>query len=172
MKYFILNGGIEHRNTRVEELMHLISNEPGNITIALDSSGGNMAVGLFLLDMLNDNAHRIHLVALSFIESMALTMWLGFKGYKSSYPCSSGTAHQSYLNVSINENHEISGNNYNKTTIGEARKIFEKYVEPNLTKKELQGYHNGEDVIITPVRLVQIANKHNRLNKVKRPEEI
>ena len=78
MKYYLHAGGISVES--VIQILDFVQNNDGDLTIGLNSGGGQTSVAAFLLDCLNANSERVTLTALTGIYSAAFWLFYNFKG--------------------------------------------------------------------------------------------
>jgi len=163
MQYFIFSGFIEHDNPKIEELINLINTTSGHLVIGIDSRGGDVALGQFILEMLNapNEVNRIKLKALSFIQSGGFTIWCGFKGYKSVLSGSLGLTHSPTCGVNMRGSGRYEGGHATMQLLPSLWELHETTVAPFLTPAERLAFNNDEDVYLPYPRLLDIANAQN-----------
>lgn len=165
MKYYLFEGQISADGENIRDLLSMISSDEENITLGINSNGGEVIVALFLLDVLNSNKHRIQLNIINWAQSSAYLIWAGFEGYKTCYPGSFGVAHMSQKTVYVNDHGKLSGDGeIHRKTSTDFKKMNEKYVVPTLTKKQAEDFWDECDITITYSQLKRIADKHNKIN--------
>lgn len=169
MKHYFFGHKIRPKGKAIERLVSFVNRTDGNLTIGLSSTGGEVGASLFILDMLNDNKDRIHLVASGIVYSAAFDIWLGFKGYKSANSGSMGMTHQVDTTVRVSEKgyYMLEDVETIKNQMSFAE-IAEETVFPILTAKQKTAYEEGKDVYIACEELRKIATKHNRTHKAKK----
>lgn len=175
MRYLILNEGIDYKNPAIKELLEALScgctEECKDIfEISIDSWGGAVPIGLYLLDVLNRNKHRVTLTVTGEVSSCAFMIWAGFEGYKSVTAGSWAVVHMSTRQGTIRDHKFDDGT---KQLLKDGKymlKVHERYTLPELTEKEAELWLNERDITIPYTRLKTIAAKHNKLNKAKKPK--
>lgn len=170
MKFYFFGHPIKSKSPVIREFIHFVNTTPGNLTIGLSSPGGEVGVSLFILDLLNRNKDRIHLIAAGIVHSAAFDIWAGFKGYKSVYSGAMGMTHMADTSVRVTEKGKAVPDDeellQNSTSYGEITKSI---TFPVMTQKQISLYESGKDVFFTCDNLRKIATKQNRSHKAKKP---
>lgn len=158
---------VDFDNSDIITILSALS-EPGPITIAINSHGGELPAGLFLIDVFNRNADRIQLAGAGNLSSCAFMLWAGFTGYKMVYAGSWATVHKSTRFTEIRDENLSEGGQKLLLDGNNFKEIHDRYIIPELNKKEQLSFKLEADVLIPYTRLKRIAAKHNRINKAKK----
>lgn len=102
MRYHLLKGRIDPET--VKATLDFICDVEGNLTVAIDSTGGEKAYSDMLLFALNQNKDRVTLIALAGVASCAFDIFYGFQGpRKMAFGCM-GMTHYSTQSLDIHPN--------------------------------------------------------------------
>lgn len=146
MKYYLYEGDINKEH--VEPLIAFLNNNEGEVTIGLNSVGGEMGLSRLVLKMLNDNKERVTLMAVETIESAAFNIFRDFRGKKLlSFGCR-GMLHHAYCKVFISGNGKItfkSGRAISSVLKSDWKETHKKS-KGWLTKKEVKLLNKDKDV--------------------------
>lgn len=156
MKYFLFDGGIE--NEDVASLIDFLNQNDGDVKVGLCSGGGSSGTARFLLDILNQNRHRITLCAVVGVYSAAFEIFYKFKGKKELTFGAKGMYHYGTIEVRISD--------AVKPAKGEDRcdfrnmKIYRKerdsFAKMFMNKEELKDFKRNEDIYFDFVRMKEI----------------
>lgn len=138
------------------------------ITIYLNTCGGFISVSNILIDIINYNADRIHLIASGEIYSAGFDVFFFSKCKRSILPYCTGMTH--YMSAYVKFGESGSQNSEDRLIISEMKKnknsTFIQLEEIGLTKKELSLVRRGKDCYFSHDRLVELLNyKHGEKNE-------
>lgn len=172
MKYYLFGHKIKSDSRYVKDLIDFVNETEGNLTIALSSEGGDVGASLLLIELLNHNKERIHLIAAGVIYSSAFDIWVGFRGYKSVFPGAMGMTHMADTTVRITE----KGSHFSEDEVTlqnsiSFAEIAEEITFPVMTVKQIAAYEEGKDVYFTCDNLRKIATRQNRKHRAKKPAD-
>lgn len=155
MRYHILSGRIEKASAK--SLLEFIEENEGNLTIAIDSTGGEKTFATLINYALLKNEDRITLIALN-IGSCAFDIFWEFSGEKClAFGCI-GMMHHSARDVSIQSNGKPSydeGECHLKN-LKTYRELELKIAQDICTKPELRRFKENRDVYFTFGRMLEI----------------
>ena len=155
MTYFYFADGIHF--DKVQPLINFINTTPGDLTIYINSGGGDTAVAEVLLDIFTENKDRITLVA-SVIYSAAFWIFYAYIGKKRLNDGCTGMWHMEAKDVSMRldwKPNYTEGDHW-KRELKDRLKGELKFANAILTKKEFKRYKRGLDVYFTYKRMKEI----------------
>lgn len=156
MKYYIHADGINDRS--VMETVNFIQNNEGEITIGLNSDGGQTSYGAFLVECLNENKDRITLIALTGVFSAAFRVFYEFKGKrKMSHGCR-GMFHYATQDVRMCAKIRPDGTGEESVISGlkSSKAQNDSFVEQFMTPTELRKFRKNWDVYFDFERMKKI----------------
>lgn len=139
MTYHIFSKRIDNETSK--EFLDIINKNEGDITLALDSAGGEFQASLYLAHVLNTEISRITLIAVNAVYSGAFLIFYLFKGKKKISGSCRGMLHQSVMEVSISSSMEWTYNNskVNKATLKHDHKQIMGIAKSIMTLKEYRN---------------------------------
>ena len=154
MKYFYFNDLFEENKT-TKDFIDFINENQDELTIFLNSGGGNSNIKQVLLDILNENKERIMLKASYFIGSNAFRLFFEFEGKKKIMDATYGMFHLTIMEVATLENNEtVESDKMTKENMlnfyFETIKFCERI---GMTEEEIQKIKEGKDVYFNNKRL-------------------
>lgn len=163
MKYYLFSGDIEAE--ALKPVIDFLSRTDDEITLGMDTCGGETCAGYFLLDVINSMTDRLTLVAAGQVYSMGMDIWFKYRGRKRACPEAMGMIHLSF----------VPGADVNSTgtpdeavraylpTMRRIKKENDKWIKKILTPEEFKKYNKGERIYLDGLRLNEIAAEHNSL---------
>lgn len=155
MTYFIFDKPFNEEHSRTFlDFLHV----PGDITIGINSGGGNVATSRLCIDALNANKDRVTLVCLAGVYSAAFELFYRFEGKRKLTVGCKGMYHLSYEEICIASNSKpISGEGDCMQRIRAYTYEREtRFAKTFMTKPELKGLSRNEDVFFDFDRMKQI----------------
>lgn len=159
MKYHILQGEINSQSA--QSLLDFIGDNDGDLTICINSGGGDSAWGRVILMAMNENADRIRLWVVGGAYSAAMRIFTGFNGVRGMVGFPLGMLHLTTYDLSIMAN--------GKPKSGEDEMIYNRLENENMlimaeastymADDELERLSNGEDVWFSYERMLEIYEK-------------
>lgn len=160
MKYYYFHHEIKPETT--EKFLEFIQSNDGEITVFLNSPGGDDFDTFLLEKILNDNKDRITLIANGMIYSNAFRLFFKVNCKREIYPYTVGMFHQSGANRRICENGKLNYNEDMATQEAFKRKYKDslKFCEKlGFTKAEMKKFKANDDVFFQEDRLREFLQK-------------
>ena len=156
MKYLYIDVEINSENAY--SIFNFINHNEGDLTIGLRSIGGESPLALFLVDVLNLEKERIHLIAINICFSSALTIFLNYKGDKSLIHGTVGMYHYAVIRMDIDETGQPAdaSDMARMVDIKGTRIEHEKVAKEIFNKEELEEFHKRKPVYLSFKRMKQI----------------
>lgn len=154
--YHIFEGEIDA--SAVSSIIDFVQNTPGEIAVAINSSGGKTSTMRLLLHVLNQNKDRVTLIGLAGIFSAAFELFYSFEGRKAMTNGCRGMYHYSYCDVAIaaNGKPENSGAESELLMLKQSKIREDSFVSRFLTSAELRKFKQNGDVFFSFERMKQI----------------
>jgi len=157
MKYYYHADGIKHET--LEKLISFIHENPtGEITMFLNSSGGDSGVSKIFTKILNDNKDRVTLIASAGVLSAGFYIFYNYKGERKMFNETKGMWHLAWQTLEMN--HDWTPSSYqgecSKAEWEESRVENDSMAKSIMNKKELKRYNTGGEVYFTSKRMKQI----------------
>lgn len=156
MKYYLFSGELTAKGIR--PLLEFLNETEGEITLGMDSEGGDTCVGCFLLDVLEAHSDRLVLVAAGRVYSAAMDLFCLYSGEKRVCRNAMGMVHLAYTNSEVNS----TGLTDDETKafmpmLKRAKKEDDKWVKRILTDDEFKRYNQGKEVYLDEARLRKLT---------------
>ena len=157
MKHYIFKSKIDIES--VESLLSFINSTEDNITILVDTQGGENTLTEYLLIFLNENKDRITLMAGNEITSNGFWLFYKFQGKKIISPSTFSLIHEAWQEFPTYALKDKKSSQYESfKELKEINKNSLKILKQFLNKKEVKWYKKGFDVYLNSKRLNKIFN--------------
>lgn len=155
-----LRGDIN--NDMTQDLIDAINSQE-NLTIYLNSDGGEVYEMEALLHLITENKDKIRLIGYGRLFSAAFELFFKAPCHKEILPLTVGMAHLSSCPMNIDER-GVPKDSYGQMEANELVSLFEQsssfYKKVGLTSKELKDLKAGKDVFLSSERMKHLWQKN------------
>lgn len=153
---------IDEKAEEIQSFLSWINDTEGPINILLDSQGGHMHIGLFVMNALNFHKDRLILTA-GILQSTGMLLWLGYEGRVETQLLSQGMIHSASMHTEIREGGRApaSRGQANDELIRRLGWISDNYYVPILEPAQLSAFRHNHDIWLGPEAMSRIAAEKN-----------
>ena len=154
--YFYQTMGFDGEG--VQMLINFINQNEGRLLVGIQSSGGRSGISQMVLKILNDNAERITLCAVSGVYSAAFEVFKGFQGQKAMTDNTLGMAHYGKNDFNLHTNGRPVYFE-DEAVLLQNKKAAPKEVakaESYMTPSELRRFKKGDEVYFSFDRMKEL----------------
>lgn len=156
MKYYLHSDGINPDTVR--QMIEFVQDNEGELTIGINSSGGDVSAAAFLLDCLNANKDRITIIAVTAVFSAAFSLFYRFNGKKKITTGCRGMFHYSTQPITMAANGRPDGW-YDENALDvlkSDRAGLDEFAGLFMTPSELKKFRKNWDVYFNTQRMREI----------------
>lgn len=142
----------------VKEIASFLNGED-QVIMYLYSLGGKVPSAEIIIDMINRNKERVHLIGIGILGSSAFRIFHKVQCKKELHPSCTGFWHQSTVKIDVNQNGKPDTNwdqHWYKVNRKAKKDTFDISKELNLNKKEMKRLKKGYDIYFSAKRMKQL----------------
>lgn len=163
--YYLLEADIDTESINI--LLTWVGATKGNLTIGIDSGGGDPAAGYFLSHALEQEAHRVELVACGCVYSTAFDVLTRFPGKVIVTPGCRGMTHYATISHTVRSDGKAEDDGelrMDQAMMKRLQKDTDDWSKRYMTPKERRELKKG-DVYFSHDRMLELFDYRHRLGK-------
>lgn len=161
--YYLFEADIDTES--INTLLTWVGNTKGYITIGIDSGGGDPSAGYFLSHALNQESHRVELVACGCVYSTAFDVLTRFPGRITVTPGCRGMTHYATISHTLRSDgkaQDAGESQMDQSMMKRLQKDTDDWSKKYMTTKERRLLKKG-DVYFSHDRMLELFDSEHRI---------